>query len=582
GESEFQGPQLSDLAELSESSLLTLMEHVGSIANPLQQTLPDVAAETLPIESTDTETPDLGVGPSAASLGSHSIAALLIYPEADTGLSQANSEALDTLTQSLLQQRESLTADAWVTASTTSGPSEGQFLAADFHGAADAVSIAGAGLLSLDGQSTAGVDSLTNGASVGAPSVGELTQQAAEHSTGKTTTGDAVAGTTAQTGDFGSAAANAADSRRYLETERSVLRVDTPAADTGAATGDVVESSVEPASSETLNGLSEGNSRGSTEGVPMTQSAFEGTPRTESGLSQADSSSKAEVGPQSQFEEANANPDHSSGSERDPSGTDEQSDRTRLDSDDARGRLDEIDAEQGATTRESDSQDGGFARDSIDPATARFSENRFDQQSAGLSMSQRAAEPFYTLTSEASALGMAIHQERAADAVASERFAQEVAVVDETLAMENWLSDSTIDGVDQAADVIRRVAESSMRQDGRVMQLEVSPAELGTLRIQVLQSEHSIETQIVASEAVASEILHAHREQLTAALHSLGFETSEVEIFHRPNSDQLPNDSEQSQQDRKEFQSPYRTPSTSADAPHPRDTESSGGLNLIA
>ncbi|MEM6472255.1 MAG: flagellar hook-length control protein FliK, partial [Planctomycetota bacterium] len=205
-------------------------------------------------------------------------------------------------------------------------------------------------------------------------------------------------------------------------------------------------------------------------------------------------------------------------------------------------------------------------------------------------LAQKAVEPAFTLTSDASALGVSIHQELVADAVAADRFAEETIFFEEALAIDELLADSAADGLDSAADVLLRAAETSLRQEGRTIQLELSPAELGTLRIQVLQTEHSIETQIVASEAVASELLNAHREQLTAALQSLGFETSDVEISHQPSQDafdDLSNSADQADRDsqRREVFSqrrsaPYLSPTqpgsqTSAD-------DSAGGLNLIA
>ncbi|MEO1618653.1 MAG: hypothetical protein AAFV88_22580, partial [Planctomycetota bacterium] len=86
-------------------------------------------------------------------------------------------------------------------------------------------------------------------------------------------------------------------------------------------------------------------------------------------------------------------------------------------------------------------------------------------------------------------------------------------------------------------------------------------------------------------EAVASEVLLAHREQLTAALQALGFESSEIDIFHQPSagSEDAAGQSQQSDQQRENPRTPYRSDSQTErrGSSSPRVQEESSGVNLL-
>ncbi|MEO1618206.1 MAG: hypothetical protein AAFV88_20295, partial [Planctomycetota bacterium] len=113
----------------------------------------------------------------------------------------------------------------------------------------------------------------------------------------------------------------------------------------------------------------------------------------------------------------------------------------------------------------------------------------------------RIAEPVSYLSPEATSFGVTLSQDLVQDTAASS-LEDSSLIMEETLALEGLQVESPAeDSIRSAADMIRRAAETSLQQDGRTIQLELSPAELGALKIQVIQSEHSIETQIVAAEA---------------------------------------------------------------------------------
>ena len=101
---------------------------------------------------------------------------------------------------------------------------------------------------------------------------------------------------------------------------------------------------------------------------------------------------------------------------------------------------------------------------------------------------------------------------------------------------------SVANGIEKSFDQIADAAAASLHEEGRVVRLQLHPVELGTIEIQVTQLEHSIDTQIVASEAVTSDLLNGHREQLLSTLSQLGFESSDVDIFHRDDASSHPRD----------------------------------------
>jgi flagellar hook-length control protein FliK len=126
---------------------------------------------------------------------------------------------------------------------------------------------------------------------------------------------------------------------------------------------------------------------------------------------------------------------------------------------------------------------------------------------------------------------------------------------------------------------VKEAVDSSVRQEGAEVQLRLHPAELGELRVRVVQLDGGVETQIVASEQVTGELLQQHREQLLAALTNLGFETSDVDISYTSHSDQSSRDSAGGRPGRDEE---GRSFNPKAPASAARPSESSGGLNIVA
>lgn len=146
----------------------------------------------------------------------------------------------------------------------------------------------------------------------------------------------------------------------------------------------------------------------------------------------------------------------------------------------------------------------------------------------------------------------------------------------ETLSLEDFLHDlSSPVAVKKTSEVIGEAMASSLRLDGKTVELELHPADLGMLKIQVTQHEHSIEAQIIATEFTTSELLLGQRDQLMDALADLGFDTSDVHIFH---DDQSSGESKQQKSsDEFSFQS-----QTKASVPANRISVSSGGVNIVA
>ncbi len=147
----------------------------------------------------------------------------------------------------------------------------------------------------------------------------------------------------------------------------------------------------------------------------------------------------------------------------------------------------------------------------------------------------------------------------------------------ETLSLEEFISQSTAspEAVKKTAEVINDAMRSSLQLEGQTVRVEIHPAELGTLKIQVTQSDQAIETQIIATEFVTSELLTSHRDQLMEALSDLGFETSDVNISYE---DQSSTESESRQTPAEHrYQSKPETQSQVS-----RASVSGGGVNIVA
>ena len=67
----------------------------------------------------------------------------------------------------------------------------------------------------------------------------------------------------------------------------------------------------------------------------------------------------------------------------------------------------------------------------------------------------------------------------------------------------------------------------------KTMFLELNPADLGRLKIQVEQTAESVAAQIIASEMVSSDLLASKKEALLEALSNLGFKDASVDISHQ-------------------------------------------------
>ncbi|QDV44292.1 Flagellar hook-length control protein FliK [Stieleria neptunia] len=147
----------------------------------------------------------------------------------------------------------------------------------------------------------------------------------------------------------------------------------------------------------------------------------------------------------------------------------------------------------------------------------------------------------------------------------------------ETLSLEEFIAQSPAspEAVKKTAEVIKDAMQASLQLEGQTVRVEIHPAELGTLKIQVTQSDQSIETQIIATEFVTSELLAGHRDQLMEALSDLGFDSSEVNISFE---DQSSTESEGRQPPAEHrYQSKSETQSQVS-----RASVSGGGINIVA
>jgi hypothetical protein len=144
-----------------------------------------------------------------------------------------------------------------------------------------------------------------------------------------------------------------------------------------------------------------------------------------------------------------------------------------------------------------------------------------------------------------------------------------------TLSLEALLQEAPPkESIRDTGAVIKDAIRSSLQLDGKTVQLELHPAELGMLKIQVTQVDHNIETRIIATEFATSELLLNHRDQLMEALAELGFQSSDVDISHEDSSFDQSKDEGQSKD------SPQQSKTKNTPAAR-LETQSSVGLNLI-
>jgi flagellar hook-length control protein FliK len=162
-----------------------------------------------------------------------------------------------------------------------------------------------------------------------------------------------------------------------------------------------------------------------------------------------------------------------------------------------------------------------------------------------------------------------------------QRFGNEVVVesINETTAKSVTetpiLDDSSGDAVQQALEAITESVEVDGDLDAKTLTLQLNPDELGSLKIQVSQSGQSIEAQILASEAAASDLLAAHRDVLAQALGELGFESAEIDVRQdRDFSGQRP--------DREPGPFQQRARRRSESQPQQTASSSSNTLNIVA
>ena len=149
-----------------------------------------------------------------------------------------------------------------------------------------------------------------------------------------------------------------------------------------------------------------------------------------------------------------------------------------------------------------------------------------------------------------------------------------------TINLDSLLSSSpTNQAVDQAMKTLRHSALESLRNEGKEVQLEIAPKHLGALKVQVRQTGEGLETQIIATERMASELLNDNRDQLAQALQELGYDSVDVDIRHQGGQ------SEDAWQDSSSGDLPQSLPTDSMDQPkrslQDRPDES-GGLNIVA
>ncbi|WP_233903439.1 flagellar hook-length control protein FliK [Stieleria maiorica] len=147
----------------------------------------------------------------------------------------------------------------------------------------------------------------------------------------------------------------------------------------------------------------------------------------------------------------------------------------------------------------------------------------------------------------------------------------------ETLSLEEFIQSSPAspEAVKKTAEVIHEAMRTSLQLDGQTVRLEVHPAELGTLKIHVTQTDQAIETQIIATEYVTSELLLSHRDQLMDALADAGFDASDVNISYQDQS------SGESEGQHRPADHRYQSKSQ-AQSSMSRESVSGGGVNIVA
>lgn len=127
----------------------------------------------------------------------------------------------------------------------------------------------------------------------------------------------------------------------------------------------------------------------------------------------------------------------------------------------------------------------------------------------------------------------------------------------------------------ETAKVVGDAMAMSLREDGQTVEIDLHPAELGKLKIQVTQVDQAIEAQIIATEFVTSELLNGHREQLMETLAELGFETSDVDITYQDQS--KAEDEDRHQSAAFTYQSKSSPPAQTS-----RNVTSGDGINIVA
>jgi len=192
---------------------------------------------------------------------------------------------------------------------------------------------------------------------------------------------------------------------------------------------------------------------------------------------------------------------------------------------------------------------------------------------------QHEASPQYAMKPE-----IVENREAASSVVNAWAASQELAAMQndggDPLSLEPLLVNGpTEDVTREIGGTLKQAAESSLQQEGGEVQLRLHPAELGELRIRVVQVDGGVETQIIASEHMTSELLHQHRDQLVSALSGLGFESSDVDISYSSHSDRSSQDSAHSRSGNEEPSRSFKpkVPTTAAS-----QSQTSGGLNIVA
>jgi flagellar hook-length control protein FliK len=89
------------------------------------------------------------------------------------------------------------------------------------------------------------------------------------------------------------------------------------------------------------------------------------------------------------------------------------------------------------------------------------------------------------------------------------------------------------DITEQVVSAVTQVIESADGPAVKTMFLELNPADLGRLKIQVEQTAESVAAHIIASEIVSSDLLASKKEALLEALSNLGFADASVDISHQ-------------------------------------------------